>query len=138
MPRSSLQSVRDHASRLAAELELALRSNDETGNDDSADDVASQAENEHQAIGPLHASPSSTNTGLGATAPGVGWGGKSQVRKSVECGNFARLCPFGLRAICGMCRRQQCELFHTMSEHEPPNDVALPPQVRRISTHCGP
>lgn len=51
--------------------------------DDSADGV-SHGEKQYPAIGPLHAQPFSNTTNLGSTAPGVGWGGKSQVRARVR------------------------------------------------------
>ena len=108
---------------------MAIRpSGEPVSADDSADDVPN-GDNEHQVFGPLHATPFSTATGLGSTAPGVGWGGKSQVREFVP----AWCCCWPLIPVpCGL-PPLQSELFHTMSEHEPPNDIALPPQVRTIT-----
>ena len=73
---TTLQSVRNHASRLAGELELALQS----GAQSDAVDAAATDGDEEEAIGPLYTRPFSSSTDLGSTAPGVGWGGKSQVR----------------------------------------------------------
>jgi hypothetical protein len=128
-----VQSVRAHASRLVSELETAVQSSGEADNADDSADGASYDDNDFQAIGPLHAQPFSDTTGLGSTAAGVGWGGKSQVRTR------ARLVFLQASSSAFMCASRtiadaplQSELFHTMSEHEPPNDITLPPQVRSI------
>lgn len=98
----SLQSVRNHAAQLAEGVANAVRS---SGDDAAlASDADDYGDGTHLAVGPLHTRPfSSSNAAadMGATAPGVGWGGKSQ-----------------------------SQLFHTLSEHDPPNDITLPPQVR--------
>ena len=97
-----LQSVRNHAAQLAEGLDNAVQSSgDVVALVSDADDYG---DGTHLAVGPLHTRPfSSSNAAadMGATAPGVGWGGKSQ-----------------------------SQLFHTISEHDPPNNITLPPQVQ--------
>ena len=75
------QSCRAHAARLADDAARVSRTTREADAEEAQEEVGGEA------IGPLYKQAFSTsNASLGASAPGVGWGGKSQVGAAFNAG----------------------------------------------------